>query len=61
MMKHVTCVVENEIPGYRGRVDEIANKAQGISLPRLNRAPPSLSRSLSLSLYIYIYIKNAGL
>jgi hypothetical protein len=48
MMKHVTCVVENEIPGYRGRLDEIANKAQGISFPMVDRAPS-------------LYIKNARL
>lgn len=28
MMKHVTCVLVNEIPGVRVRVKEIANKGQ---------------------------------
>jgi hypothetical protein len=39
MMKHVTCVVVNEIPGVRGRVKEIANKAQEISFPLVNPVP----------------------
>jgi hypothetical protein len=38
MMKHVTCVLLNEIPGDLVRVKEIANKGQEIPFPLVNSA-----------------------
>jgi hypothetical protein len=42
MMKHVTCVVLNEIPADRGLVNEIANKTQEISFPSNEFLPLSV-------------------
>jgi hypothetical protein len=38
MMKHVTCVLVNEIPGVRVGVKEIANKGQETFFPLVNPA-----------------------